>query len=72
MQLNPRPTKYNYLALAWQKHFFLHILIILGMTFKFIYLSEFKFIFKTNLGSESGDKVGSTDEKNQRLKISCK
>ncbi len=35
------------------------------MTFKFEYLSKFKFIFETNLGSESGDKVGSTDEKNQ-------
>jgi hypothetical protein len=36
------------------------------MTFKFEYLSKFKFILKKNLGLESRDKVGSIDEKNQR------
>jgi hypothetical protein len=30
-----------------------------------------KFIFKINLGDESGDQVGSFDEKNE-VKISCK
>ncbi len=41
----------NYLALARQNHFFPRILIIRGMTFKFEYLGEFKFIFKNNLVS---------------------
>jgi hypothetical protein len=53
------------------KKFLLPILIIRGMTFRFEYPGKFKSIFKMNLGSESGDKVGSVDEKNQKSKISC-
>jgi hypothetical protein len=30
---------------------------------KFEYLGEFDFIFETNLGYESGDRVGAFDEK---------
>jgi hypothetical protein len=41
----------DYLALARQKSFLPHILIIRGMTFEFEYLGEFKFIFENNLGS---------------------
>jgi hypothetical protein len=33
------------------------------MPFKFEYLGEFKFIFKNNLGSGSGDQIVSSDEK---------
>ncbi len=32
---------------------------------KFEYFGEFKFIFETNLGYESGDQVGTFDFKNQ-------
>ncbi len=39
---------------------------------KFEYLSEFDFIFETNLGYELGDRVGPFDEKKQKSKISCK
>jgi hypothetical protein len=38
----------------------------------FDYLGKFDFIFKTNLGSESGDQVGAFYEKKQKQKISCK
>ncbi len=41
----------DYLALAWQNNFFPRILTIRGMTFKFEYLGEFKFIFENNLGA---------------------
>jgi hypothetical protein len=34
-----------------------------GRTFEFEYLCEFKFIIKTNLKSESGNKMGTLDEK---------
>ncbi len=40
----------NYLALAWQKKLFPHVLIMRGMTFEFEYHSEFKLIFENNLG----------------------
>jgi hypothetical protein len=33
---------------------------------KFKYLCEFEFIFKTNLGYESGDQVGAFDGKKQK------
>ncbi len=46
------------------KNFFPHILIIHRMTFKFEYIGKFKFILKNN----SGDKVGSTDEKSRARK----
>ncbi len=39
---------------------------------KFEYLGEFDFIFETNLGYESGDRVGAFYEKKQKSKISCK
>ncbi len=39
---------------------------------KFEYLGEFDFIFETNLGYESGDRVGAFDEKKPKSKISCK
>jgi hypothetical protein len=39
---------------------------------KFEYLGEFDFIFETNLGYESGNRVGAFDEKKQKSKISCK
>ncbi len=34
----------------------------------FEYLGEFDFIFKTNLGYESGDQVGAFDEKKPEVK----
>jgi hypothetical protein len=37
---------------------------------KLEYLSEFDFIFKTNVGYESGDQVGAFDEKKNRTKKS--
>jgi hypothetical protein len=72
MQLDPRPTKNNQLSCSsLPTKFCSAILIIHGMTFKFEYLSKFKFIFKKNLGLESGDKVGSIDEKKSEVKKSC-
>ncbi len=38
----------DYLALAWQNNFFLRILIIGRMTFRFEYLGEFDFILENN------------------------
>ncbi len=35
---------------------------------KFEYLGEFDFIFETNLGYESGDRVGAFDEKKTEVK----
>jgi hypothetical protein len=35
------------------------------------YLGEFEFIFKTSLDNESGDQMGSFDEKKTPSKISC-
>ncbi len=46
--------------LAWKKN------IPRGMRFKFEYLGEFEFILKNNLRKESGDQVGSSNEKRQR------
>jgi hypothetical protein len=40
------------------------------MSLKIKYLSEIKVIFEMALGNESGERVGSINEKNQRLKIS--
>ncbi len=42
------------------------------MTEKIDYLGEFESEFENNLGYESGEYIGSFDEKKQRLKISCK
>jgi hypothetical protein len=62
----------DYLALAWQNNFFLRILIIRGMTFKFEYLGEFEFIFKNNLGAWSRAQELAFDEKKRMSKILCK
>ncbi len=62
----------GYLAIVWQKNFFPRILILHGMTFEFEYLGEFKFIFKYDLGKESGDQELAFHEKKRMSKISCK
>jgi hypothetical protein len=41
------------------------------VTFIIEYLGEFKFIFETILDNESGDQMGSFDEKKTPSKISC-
>ncbi len=62
----------DYLALEWQNNFFPCILVICGMTFKFEYLGEFKFIFKNNLGAWSWAQKLAFVEKKWRSKISYK
>jgi hypothetical protein len=71
-QLELRPTRINQLFCPTLDHtnYFLHILIILGMTVEFENFSEFIFIFKNNLGYESGDQEGAFDENKQKKKIS--
>jgi hypothetical protein len=41
------------------------------VTYLIKYLSEFEFKFETILDNESGDQMGSFDEKNMPSKISC-
>ncbi len=41
------------------------------VTYLIEYLGEFEFIFETILDYESGDQMGSFDEKKQPSKISC-
>jgi hypothetical protein len=73
LQLDQRPTRnYRLFGNSLTKKFFPRILIIRGMTFDFEYLGEFKFIFKYNLGQESGDQELDFHEKKRMSKISCK
>ncbi len=55
----------DYLAFISQKISFCILSEYMEMTIKFEYLGKFKFIFKKNVWSESGDKVG-------LVKTSCK
>ncbi len=67
----PKTTRNKFLYYSsWTKKLFSHVLIMCRMSFGFRYLNKFEFLFETNLGSASGDWVGTCGQQCQEVKIS--